>query len=390
MTRKNKRGNGEGSIYRRPNGKWRAQISVAGRRLSHQADTQYECQLWVRQKLGEIDGGLDYRGGELTVAAYLARWIDTAAVALRDKTALQYRRAIANYINPHIGQMRLLELRLDRIEQFYARLGQEGRGVRTIRIVHNILHKAFEQAVRYNYIVRNPTQGAILPRYRQQEMQVLDEGEVSRLLVTAQGSPYETFFRLAVMTGMRLGELMGLRWADLSWQHGTLHVQRQVQRVDGQGWQYVEPKTRASRRIVPLSSQMLMALRAHQKQQKLQRELKGARWDENGLIFTNSVGNPLDASNMRKEFNRVLAAAGLPRVRFHDLRHTAASLMLNNHVPLIVAARMLGHQRPSVTLDIYGHLYHDKQSQAAEILEGLVGPTSVALPERAEVIIDVE
>ncbi|HZW03972.1 MAG TPA: hypothetical protein VFF68_08590, partial [Anaerolineaceae bacterium] len=135
MARKNKRGNGEGSIYRRPNGKWRAQISVAGRRLSHQADTQYECQLWVRQKLGEIDGGLDYRGGELTVAAYLARWIETAAVALRDKTALQYRRAIENYINPHIGSLRLLELRLDRIEQFYARLGQEGRGVRTIRIV---------------------------------------------------------------------------------------------------------------------------------------------------------------------------------------------------------------------------------------------------------------
>ncbi|HZW04533.1 MAG TPA: site-specific integrase, partial [Anaerolineaceae bacterium] len=231
---------------------------------------------------------------------------------------------------------------------------------------------------------------AILPRYRQQEMQVLDEGEVARLLVAAQGSPYATLFRLAVMTGMRLGELMGLRWADLSWQHGTLHVQRQVQRVDGQGWQFLEPKTRASRRIVPLSGPMLMALRAHQEQQQLQRELKGARWTENGLIFTNSMGNPLDPSNMRKEFNRVLEFAGLPRVRFHDLRHTAASLMLNNHVPLIVAARMLGHQRPSVTLDIYGHLYHDKQSQAAEILEGLIGPTPVALPERAEVIIDVE
>lgn len=376
-----KRGNNEGSIGRLPSGTWRAQIMIQGKRFTFSSKVKSECQSWIRSKQAEMDAGLDFEGGQMKLKDFLLEWLATARLALRLKTAHQYERLIHNHIIRHIGDMRLRDLRLDRIEQFYSALLQEGRGVRTVRIVHNILHKSLEKAVRYNYILRNPAHKATLPRVRQQEMLVLDESQVTRFLIASQGSPYETFYRLAIITGMRQGELFGLKWVDLHWDSGALHVRRQVQRVDGYGWQFVEPKTRAGTRTIKLGEGMLLALRQHKQQQDIERSAMGNRWVDNGLIFPNTVGNPMDPTNMRKDFNRILEEAGLPRVRFHDLRHTAASLMLNNNIPVIVASKILGHGKPSVTLDIYGHLYHEMQTEAAKVMEEIITPVAVHMPD---------
>ena len=159
----------------------------------------------------------------------------------------------------------------------------------------------------------------------------------------------------------------------------SLLVQRQVRRKRGGGWEFLEPKTRAGRRTILLGEGMLHVLRKHQEKQMQQVHFAGDKWHENNLIFTNRVGRPCDNSNLRKDFHEVLHRAGLPQIRFHDLRHTAASLMLNNGVPSIVASRRLGHAKPSTTLDIYGHLYHEMQGDAARLMDQLVTPIEVSL-----------
>ena len=215
-------------------------------------------------------------------------------------------------------------------------------------------------------------------------MQVLDQVQVGQFLVAAQPSPYRALYHLAITTGMRQGELFGLKWSDLQWLTGTLHIQRQVQRISGQGWSFEEPKTHAGKRTIKLGEGTLQVLREHRLHQELLKEKVGQHWQENDLIFPNGVGAPGDPSNLRKDFNQTLARAGLSKIRFHDLRHTAASLLLNNNVPVIVVSKMLGHSKPSVTLDIYGHLYHESQGEAAEIMDKLVTPILVQLPQETE------
>jgi integrase len=381
------RGRNEGSISRRPNGKWRAQVSLNGKRLSFGAKSKEDCQVWLRKIQDNLDRGLDYEGGKSTLKDYLALWLEASKSSLRPKTAYQYEQIIRLHINPLLGNICLNELRQSRIEIFYGELRKAGVGVRTIRLTHSVLHRAFEKALGYGLILRNPAQGASLPRYEHSEMQVLDESQVSQFLVAAHGSQHEALYHLAVVTGMREAELFGLKWIDLQWQSGILYVRRQIQNVPGQSWSFGEPKTRAGRRTIRLGEGTLQALRLHRQRQLLQKAAMGEHWKELDLIFPSSVGTPLHPSNMRKDYNRVLDAAGIPRIRFHDLRHTAASLMLNHGIPVIVVSKILGHSKPSITLDIYGHLYQEMQSEAAQIMDRLVTPVEIDLVTAQSIVI---
>ncbi len=375
------RGRNEGSIHQRSNRSWRAQIYKDGQRISKGFKTKAEALEWLRNTQVEIERGYVYHGLKITLEEYLLQWLENNVVSIRAKTNYQYTLITRKHIIPRIGKLQLRELRLTEIEKFYAELIQAGVGIRTVRVAHNIIHKSLEKAVRYGLISHNPSHGATLPRYRHGEMRVLDEGQVSQFLVAAQDSPYTALYHLAVTTGMRQGELFGLKWTDLQWNSGTLHIQRQVQKVNRQGWSFVEPKTRAGRRTIKLGEGSLQMLRLHKERQEKQKELVGNRWKEYGLIFPTSVGTPGDASNLRVDFQRVLEKAGLPKIRFHDLRHTAASLLLNHGVPVLVVSKMLGHSKPSITLDVYGHLYHEMQGEAAEIMDKLVTPVRIELPQ---------
>ncbi len=368
------RGRKEGSVSQRANGTWRAQIVTGGQRVSKGFRTKSEALEWLRNTQVEIERGFDYHAGKTNLRDYMLRWLENDRSTLRAKTADQYRRTVDKHILPNLGDMQMMDIRLIRVEQFYSDLIQSGAGIRTVRIIHAILHKAFEKAVRYGFVVRNPVHGAALPRYKSGEMMVLDESQVTQFLVAAQSSPYLALYHLAVTTGMRLGELFGLKWSDLQWMSGTLLVQRQLQRVPRHGWSFVEPKTRSGRRAIKLGENTLQALRIHKSHQEMVKALAGSRWKDHDLIFPTSIGTPGDASNMRIDFRRVLQRAGLPRIRFHDLRHTAASLMLNHGVPAIVVSKILGHSKPSITLDVYGHLYHEMQGSAAVIMDQLVAP----------------
>ena len=376
-----RRGKNDGSLYKRRNGTWRALVSVNGKRISHTAETKAECQRWIRLMLHQLDQGWDYASGTVPLDEYLYQWLNTHKVTLRDHTTHRYNQLIRDHIVPNIGENKLKDLTLAGVERFYSLLIETGIGVRTIREVHAVLHKALKKAVRYGYIQNNPVHGASLPRYTHAEMQVFDESQVTQFLVASHNTVHEALFHLAVVTGMRQGELFGLNWSDLKWNSGILYIKRQVQRVPGQGWKFIEPKTKAGRRTVRLGEETLQFLREYRERQRAYKEKVGERWQDHELIFPSSVGTPLNPSNLRRVFNRTLDVAGLSRIRFHDLRHTAASLMLNHGIPVIVVSKILGHAKPSTTMDIYGHLIHEMQGEAVQVMEELVTPIRVEISE---------
>ena len=377
------RGRNEGSIYQRTSGKWRAQISTNGKRRSKSFTKKDDALSWLSKMRNEIDGGLDIDGNNLTVREYVQMWLNSAKSSLQESTSYQYELTVRNHIIPNIGHIRLKDLRLITIEGFYGQLLESGIGVRTVRYVHAVLHKALEKAVNYGYIIRNPAHGANLPKYTHAEMNVLDATQVTQFLIAARGSKYEALYYLAIHTGMRQGELFGLQWSDLQWNSGNLHVQRQVRRVPKHGWKFGNPKTKAGRRTIKLGEGTLNILRQHRELQKILKKFAGDRWQENDLIFPSSTGTPGDPSNLRKDFLMVLEKTGVQKIRFHDLRHTAASLMLNNGVPPIVVSKILGHAKPSTTLDVYGHLYTEMQTEAAMVMDKLVTPIQVDMNQFA-------
>jgi integrase len=175
------------------------------------------------------------------------------------------------------------------------------------------------------------------------------------------------------------GELLGLKWSDLDWKKGILRVHRQLQRINNQGLIFSQPKTKTGNRSIQLGEQTLQILRTHLEKQRLEQAIAKQDWRDEGLIFTTPIGTPTEPRNLIRDYKRALKKAGLREIRFHDLRHTAASLMLNNGVPILVVSKILGHSKASTTLDIYGHLISVMQEGAARMMDELITPIPVDL-----------
>jgi integrase len=227
-------------------------------------------------------------------------------------------------------------------------------------------------------IPRNPTDAVIRPKLKRKEMHVLDDTQARSLLLATRGSRIEVMLQVAITTGLREGELMGLKWSDLDWSTRKLQIQRQVQRIKDQGLVFNPMKTAKSRRMVVLGSATIQKLREYFDRQQLEREVAGKRCVENDLIFPNKIGNPREPSNLLKEFKDLLAKAGLPEIRFHDLRRTAATLMLQQEVHPKIVQERLGHSDISLTLNTYSHVLPSMQEGAADKMDELVTLVDVA------------
>jgi len=221
------------------------------------------------------------------------------------------------------------------------------------------------------------------PKVEQAEFQVLNEDQAQQFLIACTGSEFESVFYLALTTSMRQGELLGLKWSDLDWQRGTIRVQRQVQRVKGQGNVFMTPKTSAGRRTIQLGEEILQSLRSHHTQQQIVKAFAGKRWLDLDLIFPSNLGTALCSELLLQEFKALLKKAGVKPIRFHDLRHSYASLALNHGIPPLIVSKVLGHSKPSTTLDIYGHLIPVYQDEVARLMDELVTPIPVKLKEKA-------
>lgn len=368
------RGRNEGSVFKLPNGRWRAQISKNGQRLSFTGESKQACLAWLRESQHKVESGWKPETRSMLLKDYLTLWLSRSSLSLRPRTLELYTGLINKHILPQLGNLLLSKINIGTIESFYVSLRAAKIGVRTIRSCHSVLHRAFQKGLAYGVLLSNPCSGAELPRYQHREMQVLTESQISVFLHACQGSRFEALFSLAIMTGMRQAELFGLKWDDLDWQLGQIQVRRQVQRVTGKGWQFVEPKTRWGIRTIPLGKMTLVILQNHWRFVQDMKQYAGSTWQEYGLIFPTSAGTPQDSNNLRRAYYDLLQENQLPRLRFHDLRHTTASMLLNHGVPVIMVSRMLGHSKPSVTLDLYGHLYHEMQGSAIQVMDRLLNP----------------
>ena len=375
-----RRGKHEGSIFRRRNGSWTAQVTLGGKRLSHTSTSRADCQQWARKMLNQIDQGMTLEGRELTLGEYLREWILIKRNDVRPKTAFQYEKLIQLYLEPGLGAMKLQDLNLRGINLYYQKLIAQGIGISNVRYAHRVLHAALEHAVRAGDLARNAAHGAILPRRVHKEMQILNEQEVGLFLVAASDSRYRTLYHLAIVTGMRLSELRGLTWADVDWHRGTISVKRQIQDIPGVGSVAGAPKTHSGTRAILLGETTLNELRGQKT--RLEAEARACpNWHDGDLLFPSTYGTPFAKTDLQRDFWSLLKSAGVKRIRFHDLRHTAASLMLNHGVPPLVVSKILGHANASITLMIYAHSGLEMQTQAAGIMDEIVTPIAVSLAQ---------
>lgn len=374
-----RRSNQEGSVYQRSSGSWLAQISIQGRRLSKSFSTQREARAWIKKMQEQIESGLSMTGARITVGEYLGLWLENTRGTLRPNTWSQYQGVVRNHIRPALGEIRLCELQPQAIHSFYNRTMANGISRRTTKLIHSVLHRALVMAQRQGLIIRNPSQMVEVPRLIKHEMMVLDDTQVRQFLIVARGRRLETLYHLAFTTGMRQGELLGLKWKDIDWAGCVIHVSRQLQRIKDRGLMFVEPKTQSGTRLIQFGPETLRQLMEHRKRQDHER-LCG-KWQDHDMVFASARGTPLDLRNVLRDFKEILRDAGLPNMRFHDMRHTAATLMLLHGIPLLVVSRRLGHAKPSITLDIYGHYLPGMQGMAASLMDELVTPSTAQLQQ---------
>jgi integrase len=368
------RAHNEGSVFQRPDGKWRAQVSLDGNRLSFLANTKKEALAWILETKNQIAKGLTYRGAGTTLEEFLAEWLNTVSSSGSKGTYFTYSWTVEKRIVPYIGNINLMDLRPDRIQRFYNYLQKEGLSPHAVAVTHKTLRVAMNHAVKLGLLGRNPCSGTIPPKAEQSEMKFYDDQQVRSLLKTAQeiGDKLYPLYFLAIHTGMRQAELMGLKWEDVDWKLSTIQVKRQVRHFKGASYAFLEPKSKSGTRTIVLGKQALEILRDHKKEQERIISLSNGNWTSLDLIFPSSAGTPLTASNIRRDFRKLLKASGLPKIRFHDLRHTAASLMLNHGIPVLIVSKRLGHSKPSITIDVYGHLIPSRQEEAAQLMDNLM------------------
>jgi integrase len=366
----------ESTLYKCADGMWCAQSVVEGLQLTHYAKTKSECVSWLKQIRVAGDGRPSPSAVSSTLGEYLEEWLRKARPFLRPKTSGQYSQVVHQYISPLLGSYALDELGPWDIQELYGRLLDQGHGIFTLRITHAVLHRALRQAVRWGFLDRNPSDAVDKPKLPRREMKTLTADQVRRLLAAVEGTRFEALYYLAVTTGLRQGELLGLKWSDVDWEVPCLKVQRQLQRITGQGLNFAEPKTKAGRRVVDLGPCAVEKMKEHWQRRAREAEESGqGRWRDNNLVFPSSIGTPMGPRNLLRHFKLTLNKAGLPAIRFHDLRHTAASLMLQQGIHPKVVQERLGHSKISGTLDMYSHVLPSLQAEAAEKIDELIQGT---------------
>jgi len=374
----NKRRHNEGSIHKRSSGIWRAQVSIDGERLSYNGKSLKDCQDWIRKIQNQIETGLTYNSANTSLEEFVEDCILSLETNLKTTTIIQYRQLARDYIFPALGKIKLIELRPDQIQALYNKLVRSGRSFRTVQLTHAVLRRCLNNAVKLGILGRNPTAATTPPKPKPKEMSFYDQEQVNHLLIAVSIKQPRNLalFQLAISTGLRLGELLGLKWQDLDDKRRTLRIQRQLRQVPHEGLRLEIPKTKTSIRTISIGQSMLKVLHDHRKDQFARMNGSSEDWKEHDLIFSKKDGSPIPPRRTQKYFKRAIVDAGLPVIRFHDLRHTAASLMLNQGIPVLVVSKRLGHAKPSITLDIYGHLISVYQEEAASLMDEIITLTT--------------
>ena len=320
---------------------------------------------------------------KITLATWLDRWCEGLVTAGRSPATIEsYRRQLETHVVPHLGGLRLSALSAADLDALYARLlaggrrdGRGGLSPRTVRYVHTIVSKSLSDAVRKRLLVRNPASDADPPSANSAaapEMTWWTPTELRAFLVAVTSDDLYALWRLAAMTGMRRGEVCGLRWSDIDLEAGRLSVRQQLTTVRHELIFRERPKSDHGRRTIDLDVGTTRVLRDHRRAQLERRMVVGATWGEGDLVFCGLAGEPLDPESIAQRFEHRAAAAGVKRIRFHDLRHTHAAHLIAAGQDALVISKRLGHASVSFTYDKYGHLMSKADSEAATAVAALV------------------
>ena len=390
-TRKTKGAKGGGTIRQRPDGRWEARYTLGidpktGKQI--QKSVYGKTQKEVRQKLtaitAEIDDGTYMEPCRMTLDEWLDIWLRDYLTGVKPSTAYLYQRQAKLYIRPALGSVRLDRLEPHTIQRFYNSLHEERDGkpplsAKSIKNIHGVLHKALKQAVLTGYLRTNPSEACILPRIIRKEMRPLEEDQVAVFLREVQGHPHEYLYKIALFTGLREGEVLGLGWEHIDFQTGTLTVKWQLRREQKKGGRYYfsPPKNNKSR-CLTLAPSVIQLFRLQKLEQNSMRMEAGDAWEEHGLIFTNQTGGYLSYRTVYDCFKRIVRNIGAPATRFHDLRHTFAVASIKSGDDIKTVQENLGHATAAFTLDVYGHVTKQMKQDSAARMEQFIKSVSGA------------
>lgn len=341
----------------------RKRIKVAFRGTKRQAERE------MHRLLHELESGTYVEPSSMTVGEYLLWWLEHyARPSTAPRTFESYEMIVRRHLIPALGALALQKLQPVHIQAYYSQALQS-LSPRTVAYHHAVLHEALRHAVRWQLIRANPADAVKRPQYRRPAPVVLDDEGARSLLRAAKGHQDYALILTALFTGMRQGELLGLRWEDVDLEGGVIQIRQALQRVKGQGYVFREPKTEAGRRSVAISPQVVAVLRRLKKEQAAARLLLGPAYEDHGLVFCRPDGRPINATTLTKRFRRLAEAAGFPGLRFHDLRHTHATLLLARGVHPKIVQERLGHEDVTLTLNTYSHVLPGLQAEAAKKLD---------------------
>lgn len=333
------------------------------------APTRKACEALIRDAIQRVETGKASLDDKITVREYLVdRWLPSIAATVRPATARRYADIVKNHTIPIIGGIRLAKLTPLDLQRLYADRLATGLSPTTVHHQHAVLHRALGQAVRMRVLDRNVADLVDAPRRAKPDVIAWDVGEVVRVLDVGDETDLAALWRIALLCGLRRGELLGLMWEDLDLDRGTLAVRRGLIRGNGGTWELGAPKTASGRRTIALDATCVAALRKHRAAQNAERLRLGPAWEDHGFVFTNALGGPLHVNALVSRFERLIVAAGVRRIRFHDLRHTCATLALIQGIHPKIVQERLGHANVAMTLDRYSHVTPGLQREAADTM----------------------
>ena len=392
MTR---RGRNEASIYERGrrsgrgDGRWVGTVDLGwqdGKRVrrSVYGKTRAEASDKLDALRQKLQGGLAPAPARLTVATYLADWLESTKTTIRPATFASYEALVRVHVAPAIGRIPLTRLSVADVESMLRAKSSSGLSPRRVQMIRAVLRRALGRAVKQRLVSENMAKLADGPKQERYEIEPFTPDEARAFLAAAKGHRFEAAYVTALMTGLRSGELRGLEWADVNLETRTLTVRRAIQRVDGK-WDRVEPKSRAGRRAVPQPPMVAELLAWHRIAQDRDRGLMGDDWIGSpwDLVFTTRIGTPIDDANIGRAFQALCLSAGLRRVRLHDLRHSAATFWLAAKIPARVVADMLGHSQVGLTLQVYSHVLPELRQDAADAMQTILSPKKEPVEEIA-------
>lgn len=403
--RKKARANGEGTIYQRKDGRWEAAGYVLAangtrKRVRVYGTTRKNAADKLAEKIADSNRGLPVATADSTLGDYLTYWLGNVAVhRLRENTHTRYAACVRLHLIPGLGTKKIARLTAKDVRTFLDRLrttcrccarGLDARrneprccaagrcchkllSPLTLTYIHSVLKSALEHAVREEEIPRNVARNVRTGTPRPRRFEPLTADEARQFLTAAQGHRLHALFELALHTGLRKGELLGLHWEDLDLDAGTAAVRRTLQRTAAGGLTTLPTKTRASERRIALPTRCVQSLKLHHEQQQREHEAAGTTWRHDGHVFTTAQGRPIDPSNLTRTFITLLRKAGLRRIRFHDLRHSTATLLLEQGIELVVIKELLGHAHIGVTATVYAHVRLRLQRDAIDTLSTALG-----------------